>query len=39
MSSPEFTSVQLPLRDEELDALDAYRRDRKSPPSWARAVE
>jgi hypothetical protein len=37
--SSEFTSVQFRLRDEELDALDAYRRDRKSSPSRARAVE
>jgi hypothetical protein len=39
MSSEGFTSVQLRLREDELDALDTYRRDQKSAPLRPRAAE
>jgi hypothetical protein len=38
-SSSEFTSITVPLRDDALDALDAYSGEQKSPPSRARTAE
>jgi hypothetical protein len=39
MSSSALTQVLLRLPENELDALDAYRREQKSPPSRNRAAE
>jgi hypothetical protein len=39
LNSPEFTQAQLRLRADELDVIDAYPRDHKSPPSRTRAAE